>query len=81
MTDQKHVAYIGLVRLLFCSTAPPSYQECVFGKTDMTDDDRGNKHATGNTSFAPSYGFYDWLGDRTQYGMQTSSPSAPPIDG
>ena len=58
-------------------TAPPSYQECVLGKVDVTDDE--NKHVAGNMSYAPSYGYYDWLGNNTQYGVQTSNPSAPPL--
>lgn len=56
---------------------PPSYQECVLGKVDVTDDD--DKHATGNMSYAPSYSYYDWLGTPPQYGVQNSPPSAPTL--
>lgn len=38
---------------------PPSYQECVLGKVDTTDDD--DKNSAGNMSFAPSYTYYDWM--------------------
>ena len=43
----------------------------------MTDED--DEHASGNMSYVPSYGYYDWLAPnpQTQYGMQGSVPSAP----
>lgn len=38
---------------------PPSYQECVFGKVGVADED-DNEHTGGDKDFAPSYTYYDW---------------------
>ncbi|VDI06184.1 Hypothetical predicted protein [Mytilus galloprovincialis] len=38
---------------------PPSYAECVFGKTDMHDED-DNEHTKGQMSYAPAYPYYNF---------------------
>ncbi|KAL4235194.1 Arrestin (or S-antigen) [Mactra antiquata] len=41
------------------SAPPPSYSECVYGRTairDANDDD----HTTGDVTWAPTYPYYDW---------------------
>ncbi|XP_076472508.1 arrestin domain-containing protein 3-like [Babylonia areolata] len=38
---------------------PPSYNECVFGKVNIKDDE-DNDHTRGNMDYAPVYPYYDW---------------------
>ena len=42
-----------------CFTAPPSYSECVFGKTNIKDDE-DTEYTQGQMNFAPAYTYYDW---------------------
>ncbi|XP_052278843.1 arrestin domain-containing protein 3-like isoform X1 [Dreissena polymorpha] len=42
-----------------CVMAPPSYAECVFGKSSVLEEDE-NEHTGGDKNFAPSYAYYDW---------------------
>lgn len=38
---------------------PPSYSECVFGKTNIRDED-DSEHTRGEMDYAPAYTYYDW---------------------
>ncbi|XP_025077865.1 uncharacterized protein LOC112554340 [Pomacea canaliculata] len=38
---------------------PPSYNECVFGKVNVKEED-DNEHTRGALDFAPVYTYYDW---------------------
>lgn len=38
---------------------PPSYNECVFGRTAIHDDD-DDEHTAREESWAPAYPYYDW---------------------
>lgn len=39
--------------------APPSYSECVFGKTNIREED-DSEHTRGEMDYAPAYTYYDW---------------------
>ncbi|XP_052278841.1 arrestin domain-containing protein 3-like isoform X2 [Dreissena polymorpha] len=39
--------------------APPSYAECVFGKSSVLEED-DNEHTGGDKNFTPSYAYYEW---------------------
>lgn len=45
--------------LCFFFSAPPSYNECVFGKVNVKEED-DNEHTRGALDFAPVYTYYDW---------------------
>lgn len=45
--------------VLFFFSAPPSYNECVFGKVNVKEED-DNEHTRGALDFAPVYTYYDW---------------------
>ncbi|XP_065942642.1 arrestin domain-containing protein 17 isoform X5 [Magallana gigas] len=38
---------------------PPSYSECVFGKTNIREED-DSEHTRGEMDYAPAYTYYDW---------------------
>ncbi|XP_062620954.1 arrestin domain-containing protein 3-like isoform X2 [Saccostrea cucullata] len=38
---------------------PPSYNECVFGKTNIREED-DSEHTRGEMDYAPAYTYYDW---------------------
>nr|XP_022332254.1 arrestin domain-containing protein 3-like [Crassostrea virginica] len=41
------------------SLPPPSYNECVFGKTNIKDEE-DTEYTQGQMDFAPAYTYYDW---------------------
>ena len=45
--------------LYFSVPAPPSYNESVFGRVNVKDDD-DDEHTRGNLDYAPAYTYYDW---------------------
>lgn len=43
----------------FYFAAPPSYNECVFGKSNIKEED-DSEYTQGQMDFAPAYTYYDW---------------------
>ncbi|KAJ8302419.1 hypothetical protein KUTeg_018815 [Tegillarca granosa] len=54
--------------------APPSYEECVFGKVNVRDEN-DDEHTSGQMAWAPAYPFYDW----SQHSSQTYGGFAPDV--
>ena len=44
---------------LWSVSAPPSYNESVFGKVNVKDED-DSEHTRGDLDYAPVYTYYDW---------------------
>lgn len=43
-----------------CSTAPPSYEECVFGTNNLRDHGESEKMIGAGVNFAPKYPVYSF---------------------
>lgn len=50
--------------VVFLRTAPPSYEECVFGRVNIKDKD-DTDYTQGDLVFTPMYAYYD-MADQTK---------------
>ena len=58
MGSQEWFQCINFVSLFFFISAPPTYAECVFGKSNMRDEE-DNEHTKGQMEYAPAYPYYN----------------------
>ena len=70
-----HFSFLSKATIFFpvisALSPPPSYAECVFGRSDVRDEN-DDAHTSGDMSWAPAYPYYDWTlhSSRTFTGQQ-----------